>query len=88
MLIDVKSNNINEFEIVNFEKVLFMKKKSYLLKYRIRFNSLRKLYILSPKTLITCRKISKSVNQIYKNLDNFIEKALEILVIFDNFENY
>ena len=62
MFAGVKLNNINEFEIINFKKISFMKKKSYFLKYRIKFNFLRKSYILLLKALTTRRKISKFVN--------------------------
>ena len=43
MLIGVKLNNINEFKIIEFKKILFVKKELYFLKYRIKFNFLRKL---------------------------------------------
>ena len=62
MLIDVKLDNVNEFKIIDFKGILFMKEGSYLLKYRIRSNFLRKSYILLLKTLITRRKISKFVD--------------------------
>ena len=84
----MKLDNINEFEIIDFKGISFMKEKSYFLKYRIRFNSFRKSYILLSKTFITRRKISKFVNQIYENPDNFIEEIFEILIIFDNPKNY
>ena len=87
MLIGVKSNNINEFKIIDFEGILSIKEGLYLLKYRIKFNSLRKSYILLSKALITRRKINRFVNQIYKNSDNFIEKILEILIILNHPKN-
>ena len=62
MLIDVKLDNIKGFKIVDFKGVLFMKKRLYLLKYRIRSGFLRKSYILLSKIFITRRKINKFVN--------------------------
>ena len=62
MFIGVKLNNVNEFEIIDFEEILFMKEGLYFLKYRIKFNSLRKLYILLSKALIIYRKINKFVD--------------------------
>ena len=62
MLTNVKLNNINEFEIIDLKGILFIKEELYLLKYRIRFNSLRKSYILLSKILTIYRKISRFVN--------------------------
>ena len=62
MFIDVKLDNINKFKIIDLKRISFIKKKSYFLKYRIKFNSFRKLYILLSKAFIIRRKIDKSVN--------------------------
>ena len=59
---DVKLNNADGFEIIDLKGVLFMKKGSYFLKYRMRSNFFRKLYILLSKILIIRRKINKFVN--------------------------
>ena len=59
---DIELNNVNEFEIINFKRILFIKKISYLLKYQIKFEFFRKSYILLSKVFIIFRKINRFIN--------------------------
>ena len=58
----MKLDSDDEFKVIDFEGISFIKERLYLLKYRIKFDFLRKSYVLLSKAFITRRKVDKFVN--------------------------